>query len=214
MRQRHYADGAVSLNLDSDDIADQNLDLYDNKGINIEAPIINENLADNVGYYIEGVNRDQFFKISKIVMDMENMNTNKNKINNMNLNKNKIMKEENKMKIYDKNIGPDGKKQFDIGRATEDQIFSEFDLKLTQIINKTSNKVSLIFLFAQGLLAGVSLVNILLLLQYTNFTAFLNIYSFNVREIFNFTHALTFGSLTGNGIKFISAFKRCKLLIG
>ena len=53
MRQRHIADGAVSINVETDDIADQNFELYDNKGINIEPPIMNENLADNVEYFVE-----------------------------------------------------------------------------------------------------------------------------------------------------------------
>jgi hypothetical protein len=204
MRQRHLADGAVSINVEQDDIADQNLELYDNKGINIEPPIINENLANHVEYFVESANRDQFFKIPKALVEKETE-------------REKSKQEEKLKKISKKGITDteegDIKKQeklADLGRTTQDQMFLEFDLKLTEIINQTSNKVSLIFLFAQGLLAGISLVNILLLFQYMNFNSFIMIYSFNVREIFNFTHAFTFVSLTGNGIKFISAYKRCK----
>lgn len=207
MRQRHNADGAVSLHVDADDIADQNLELYNNKGINIEPPLINENLADNVEYYIESVNRDEYYKIPKKVAEE--------------LDKEKDLEkpEERGRKNIDEKTGKGltksiedvikrPKKFSDLGRATEDELFVAFDLKLTEIINKTSNKVSLLFLFAQGLLAGVSLVNILLLFQYVNFSSFLTVYSYNVREIFNFTHFLTFGSLVGNGIKFISCYKR------
>lgn len=210
MRQRHLADGAVSINVEQDDIADQNLELYDNKGINIEPPIINENLASHVDYFIESVNRDQYFKIPKALGEKQSE-------------REKSMKEEKMKKMSSKKgamietqeTEADGKKQekfTDLRRTTQDQMFLEFDMKLTEIINQTSNKVSLIFLFAQGLLAGISLVNILLLFQYMDFKSFIMIYSFNVREIFNFTHAFTFVSLTGNGIKFISNYKRCKNL--
>ena len=64
MRQRHIADGAVFLNLEADDIADQNIELYENKGINIEPPHINENLAQTKEYFVESSNRNQFRKIS------------------------------------------------------------------------------------------------------------------------------------------------------
>jgi hypothetical protein len=183
MRQRHLADGAVSLMIENEDLADQNIELYDNKGINLEQVQINENIADHVEYYLESLNRDKFLKISKSFYKSEEETKEK---------------EDTEVKL---------KKP--IKRITEDLLFQQFDQELTKIITKTSEKVSLIFLFAQGLLAGISLINILLLLQYSNYLNFLSSYSNNVREIFNFTHALTFISLVGNGIKFISTYKRC-----
>lgn len=150
MRQRHFADGAVFINVESDDIADQNLELYDNKGINIDPPVINEKNATNIEYYIESSNRDKFYKISKgAIMEMEKE---KNKLIDSKKHKkspqykDKYDKEENKNKEIT---------AMDIKRATEDQIFALFDDNLTEIINKTANKVTLLFLFAQGLLAGI-----------------------------------------------------------
>jgi len=60
---------------------------------------------------------------------------------------------------------------------------------------------------------GISLIHLLLLFEYNNYDNFLLMYSNTAREIFNFTHAFTFGSLVGNGIKFLSAYKRCKIKI-
>lgn len=182
MRQRHMADGAVSLIVENDDLAEQNLDLYDNKGINLEPISINENMADHIEYYIESINREKFFKVSKSLFKSD---------------------EETKT-VESQNI-----KRKETKKITEDILFLQFDEELSKIIIKTSEKVSLIFLFSQGLLAGISLVNILLLFQYIDYKTFLSNYSNNIREIFNFTHALTFGSLVGNGIKFISIYKRC-----
>lgn len=51
----------------------------------------------------------------------------------------------------------------------------------------------------------------LLLFQYSNFDNFINSYSSSVREIFNFTHSLTFASLVGNGINVASNYQRLKL---
>jgi hypothetical protein len=203
MRQRHQADGAVSLNLESEDISDQNVDLYDNKGINLDMPILNENLANNVEHFIESIARDQFIKIPKKVSDeLENqILLNKEKTKETKI----LSHRKQEVLLKTKTIKTAG-----LVKATEDELFAEFDLKLTEIINNTSNKVSLLFLFTQGLLAGVSLINILLLFQYTDFASFLKIYSNNVREIFNFTHALTFASLVGNGVKFVSCYNQCK----
>jgi len=60
---------------------------------------------------------------------------------------------------------------------------------------------------------GISLINLLLLYQYLNFADFIKTYSSSIREIFNFTHTLTFGSLVGTGMKFLSSYKKCKFTI-
>lgn len=134
MRQRHIQDGAISINIEADDIADQNIELYENKVINLELPNMNENLAKNKEYYVENTNRNQFHKISKIADEIT-------KIENKPNQKKKVEKYKTG---YHK----------EIERTTEDQIFSLFDEKLTEIILMTSNKVALLFLFTQGLLAG------------------------------------------------------------
>jgi hypothetical protein len=137
MRQRHNADGAVSLNVEADDIADQNLELYDNKGINIEPPHIHESMVKQTEYFIESSNRDKYYKISKETQIIEN--------------KTREIKEKPMKKVEEIAL-QSGKKE---KLSTEDEVFMQFDDKLTEIIIKTSSKVSLIFLFAQGLLAGI-----------------------------------------------------------
>jgi hypothetical protein len=136
MRQRHFTDGAVNINIQKDDIADQNLELYDNKGINIELPILNENLASNVEYYIESVNRDKFYKLPKRTALKLDLDTEK---------------EKQKEKVKEKKIQRD---KNEMKRLTEDEIFYLFDIQLTDRINKTASKISLLFLFTEGLLAG------------------------------------------------------------
>jgi len=138
MRKRHYADGAININVDNDDIADQNFELYENKGINIEPPIINENLPDNVEYFVESINRDSFYKIPKKFHHEFDESKSAKSL---------------KKEITSKKLAPFP----DINRISEEQIFRSFDIKLTEIIEKTTSKVSLIFLFAQGLLAGIFL---------------------------------------------------------
>lgn len=141
MRQRHLADGAISLNVDNDDIADQNLELYDNRGINIEPPILNENLADSTEYYLESVNRNKYYKINKkgiMQMDKDKIGAKKP------VKQTKALTQEKTQPM----------RVSDINRATEEQIFAKFDRKLTHIINKTANKICLMFLFTEGLLAG------------------------------------------------------------
>lgn len=144
MRQRNITDGAIVINLESDDIANNRVDLYDNKGINVDLPKMNENLARNVDYFIENLNRDKFLKIPKqTVMKMQRIE--------------KIEGEKKKLKAIvqkDEKIIPKLDTNVDIHRITEDEMFEVFDKKLTEVINKTANKISLLFLIFQGLLAG------------------------------------------------------------
>jgi DNA mismatch repair protein MutL len=66
MRRRHYADGAVNINVEPDDLSNDNYSLYDDKYINFEKPKINENITkDNTEHYIESIHHDQFFKITQ-----------------------------------------------------------------------------------------------------------------------------------------------------
>ena len=138
MRQRHFSDGAVSLNVEGDDIGDNNLELYDNRGINIELPHLNEKLAQNVEYYVEAANRDKFYKI--------NAPMKKKPEDGLKIGKKKSQGK----KITSKT----GQKELDINRVTEDEMFRSFDNKLSEIIVMTTGKISLLFLFMQGLLAG------------------------------------------------------------
>lgn len=143
MRQRHSADGAISLNLEEDDMADQNVELYEDKGINLDVPQLNDKLADNVDYYVESVSRDKFFKVSKSALEgMRKREQAKVEGERQPVSRPKAGK-------FTKEMTP-----VEIVKATEEETFREFDDKLTQIIIKTINKISLIFLFTQGILAG------------------------------------------------------------
>jgi len=154
MRLRNITDGAIVINLESDDIANNRVDLYDNKGINVSLPALNENLARNVDYLIENINRDKFIKIPKqTVMKMQRME--------------KIEVEKRKYKAIvgkDEKIIPKLDTNVDIHRITEDEMFEAFDRNLTEVINKTANKISLLFLVIQGLLAGKKFFSIFIFL--------------------------------------------------
>ena len=139
IRNRHMADGAVSLNIEEDDIADQNIELYENKGINIEQPHINEHSAKTKECYMESTTRNKFSKITKRVSRLNKQTGAKT---------NKIIKADHTPSPQAKLISKV------IERTTEEEMFSLFDVQLTEIISKSSNKVALLFLFAQGLLAG------------------------------------------------------------
>ena len=141
IRQRHMADGAVSLNIEEDDIADRNIELYENKGINIEQPHINEHTAKSKEYFMESTTRNKFSKTSKGGSRLNKQNETKTKI---------VLKKDQTVSPH-----PPAKHSTKvIERTTEEEMFSLFDVQLTKIILESSNKVALIFLFAQGLLAG------------------------------------------------------------
>jgi hypothetical protein len=199
MRQRNIQDGAIKINIEPDDLANENVDLYENKGINLEPPVLNEKLANNVEYHIQSVNKNRFFKLPKAGVE-------------------RIEKKEKKKRApaiaeRAKEIPPEvnEKKALELLQiATEEEMFNKFDIQLRAHIKNLNNKITLLFLVAGGLLAGASLLNMLLLLQYLDYDQFINSYSYSAREIFNFIHAFTFCTLVGNGLKFLSNYKRCK----
>jgi len=132
MRQRNITDGAIIINLENDDLSNNRVDLYDNKGINVTLPALNENLARNVEYFIENINRDKFMKIPKqTVMKMQ-------RIEQIESEKKKKLKT---IVHKDEKIIPRLETNFDIHRITEDEMFETFDKKLTEVINKTANNL-------------------------------------------------------------------------
>ena len=198
MRQRNLQDGAIKINIEPDDLANENIDLYENKGINLEPPVLNEKLANNVEYYIQSVNKNMYFKIPK--ESGEHIEKKKKKAAPLPTPEAKELPHEiNEKKALEL-----------LQKATEDEMFKKFDIQLRAHIKNLSSKITLLFLVAGGLLAGASLLNVLLLLQYIDYDTFVNSYSYSAREIFNFIHAFTFCTLVGNGLKFLSAYKRCK----
>lgn len=202
MRQRNIQDGAIKINIEPDDLANENVDLYENKGINLEMPVLNDKLARNVEYYIQGLNKNKFFKLPKEGVEQ--------------IEKKKIKKKRKTEKVINEKDQPilNEKKALELlQKATEEEMFNKFDIQLRAHIKNLTSKITLLFLVAGGLLAGASLLNILLLLQYIDYSQFIITYSYSAREIFNFIHAFTFCTLVGNGLKFLSAYKRCKYFL-
>ena len=101
---------------------------------------------------------------------------------------------------------------YELQQITEKKIFDKFDDELSTVISKTISKVSLLFLFTQGLLAGMAILNIVLFMMYDNYDTFIQVYAHMAREMFNIFHTLTFASLVGNGIKFITALQKYNLI--
>ena len=194
MRIRNFTDGAVSINLQIDDLANENLELYDHKGINIEPVTINDKIIDHHEAFVESLHLQKYFKIKHV----------------------KKLPEQNEKKkepvLMEKVHTPSKKKQIirQQTRRTEDEIFEKFDKEMHEIIAKVSNKIAVFFLFSQGILAGICLTNIFLLFEFQTFDNFTTFYSLFAREVFDFIYFFTFVSLVGNGVKFLNSYKKCK----
>ena len=203
LRYRHDADGAININLQRDDLMNDKYNLYDNKDINYDMPKIKENIdLDNTEYYIESIHHDKYFKVIQ--------------------SKKEEKKDEEEKKVKDGKVkGKKVKKKralnaFEIAQATENKIFSKFDAELSDVISKTLSKVSLIFLFIQGLLAGMGLLHLVFItiaFTHTNiYNNHIQIYSYMVIILTQLFHALIFSSIVGNGIKFVSAYQKYSLI--
>lgn len=203
LRQRHNADGAININLQLEDLKNDKYSLYDNKDINLDAPKVKEKIdPENTEYYIESIHHDKYFKIDRTIKDIKKDETIKEK---KDLTGN-IKKKEKKNK-YKKHLTFQ-----EIAQAKENKLKNEVDRELSNVISKTLSKVTLIFLFAQGLLAGMGLLHIIIILTYKDFKSFLQHYAQMIIILFNIFHALTFSSLVGNGIKFVSALQKYRLI--
>ena len=139
MRLRNFTDGAVSINLQIDDLANENLELYDHKGINIEPEKFNENIIDSHEAYVESLHLQKYFKINPIIIKNQ-------EIKNKEITKTKKVE---KQPILEKN----NIKKENI-RRTEDEVFLKFDHEMKRVVEKISNMIAIFFLFCQGLLAG------------------------------------------------------------
>ena len=212
MKHRHDADGAVNINVEEDDLQTGNYDLYENKDINLEKPKINENISkDNTEYYIESIHHDEFLKIIQQTRKEEESDIDKKK-------KGIPIKAPIKEKSFQQKIEPQREiklkkskrkkplTSYEMRKLTEKKIFEKFDDELTEIITKTMSKVTLLFLFAQGILAGMGLLHILIMVSMESWENFRKTHGKMVMLMFNIFHTLTFASIIGNGIKFISAY--------
>ena len=199
MRNRHQEDFAISLAPNKEDIISEDTHLYDNKNMNLDTQRMKENIGlENTEFYIESIHHDQYYKI------------------------NQIKKEEKKVEEIIGEAKPDIKKRrksvhkkitaLEQAQALENKLYNKFDKELTDVITQTLSKVTIIFLFTQGLLAGMGLLHIIFFLSFEDYDEFLELISKMIIILYDIFHALTFTSLVGNGIKFVSSYQKYNIM--
>ena len=200
LRNRHEEDFAISLVPNSEDIVSEDPHLYENKEINLEPQKMKDIIGlENTEFYIESIHHDQYYKINQIKKEEKE--------------KEEILGEQSKVNI--KKRRKSTHKIFtalEQAQALENKLYHKFDKELTDVITKTLSKVTIIFLFAQGLLAGMGLLHVILFLTYDEYEQFLNLLSKMIIILYDIFHALTFTSLVGNGIKFVSSYQKYNIM--
>ena len=200
LRNRHEEDFAISLVPNSEDIISEDPHLYENKEINLEPQKMKDIIGlENTEFYIESIHHDQYYKINQIKKEEKE--------------KEEILGEQSKVNI--KKRRKSTHKIFtalEQAQALENKLYHKFDKELTDVITKTLSKVTIIFLFAQGLLAGMGLLHVILFLTYDEYEQFLNLLSKMIIILYDIFHALTFTSLVGNGIKFVSSYQKYNIM--
>ena len=200
LRNRHQEDFAITLVPNSEDIISEDTHLYENKEINLEAQKMKDIIGlENTEFYIESIHHDQYYKINQIKKEEKE--------------KEEILGEQSKVNI--KKRRKSTHKIFtalEQAQALENKLYHKFDKELTDVITKTLSKVTIIFLFAQGLLAGMGLLHVILFLTYDEYEQFLNLLSKKIIILYDIFHALTFTSLVGNGIKFVSSYQKYNIM--
>ena len=200
LRNRHQEDFAISLVPNSEDIISEDIHLYENKEINLESQKIKEIIGlENTEFYIESIHHDQYYKINQIKKEEKQ--------------KEEILGDQSK--ISPKKRRKSTHKIFtalEQAQLLENKLYNKFDKELTDVITKTLSKVTIIFLFAQGLLAGMGLLHVILFLTYDEYEQFLYLLSRMIIILYDIFHALTFTSLVGNGIKFVSSYQKYNIM--
>ena len=200
LRNRHQEDFAISLVPNSEDIISEDAHLYENKEINLESQKIKEIIGlENTEFYIESIHHDQYYKINQIKKEEKQ--------------KEEILGDQSK--ISPKKRRKSTHKIFtalEQAQLLENKLYNKFDKELTDVITKTLSKVTIIFLFAQGLLAGMGLLHVILFLTYDEYKQFLYLLSRMIIILYDIFHALTFTSLVGNGIKFVSSYQKYNIM--
>ena len=200
LRNRHQEDFAISLVPNSEDIISEDTHLYENKEINLESQKIKETIGlENTEFYIESIHHDQYYKINQIKKEEKQ--------------KEEILGDQSK-------ISPKKRRKsthkiitaLEQAQLLENKLYNKFDKELTDVITKTLSKVTIIFLFAQGLLAGMGLLHVILFLIYDEYEQFLYLLSRMIIILYDIFHALTFTSLVGNGIKFVSSYQKYNIM--
>ena len=202
LRNRHQEDFAITLVPNSEDIISEDTHLYENKEINLETQKMKDIIGlENTEFYIESIHHDQYYKINRIKKE-ENT-------------KEEILGLGDQSKVSIKKRRKSTHKLFtalEQAQALENKLYHKFDKELTDVITKTLSKVTIIFLFAQGLLAGMGLLHVILFLTYDEYKQFLYLLSRMIIILYDIFHALTFTSLVGNGIKFVSSYQKYNIM--
>ena len=214
MRYRHRMDGAVNIQIEDDDLQNDRYELYENQDINFEKPKINENISkENTDYYIESIHHNRYIKIEKQKEKTEEIKPPEPGVAPTQVQQ-EIQPQREPTETLRAGAPPTRQKPkrpltaFEIGKITEKKLFEKFENELSEVIDKTISKVTIIFLFTSALLSGMGLLNMVYLMTYEEYISFRNNYANSVMLIYEIFHALTFASLVGNGIKFIMAYKR------
>ena len=199
IRDRHQEDFAISLSPNQEDIISEDVRLYDNKDIHLETQKMKENVDfENTEYYIESIHHDQYYKINQIRKEEKKPEEI--------LGEAKVGQKKRRRSVHKKFTA------FEQAQALENKLYNKFDKELTDVITRTLSKVTIIFLFAQGLLAGMGLLHVILFLTYDDYESFLSLLSRMIIILYNIFHALTFISLVGNGIKFVSSYQKYNIM--
>ena len=198
IRNRHQEDYSINLVPNKEDIISEDVRLYDNKNINLEMPRIKENIGlENTEYYIDSIHHDQYYKINQIKKEEKKEEE---------IGEGKVDIKKRRKSVHKKFTA------LEQAKALENKLYNKFDKELTDVITKTLSKVTIIFLFTQGLLAGMGLLHVILFLTYDDYDSFIKILSKMIIILFDIFHALTFTSLVGNGIKFVSSYQKYNIM--
>ena len=199
IRDRHQEDFAISLSPNQEDIISEDVRLYDNKDTHLETQKMKENMGfENTEYYIESIHHDQYYKINQIRKEEKKPEEI--------LGEAKVGQKKRRRSVHKKFTA------LEQAQALENKLYNKFDKELTDVITRTLSKVTIIFLFAQGLLAGMGLLHVILFLTYDDYESFLSLLSRMIIILYNIFHALTFISLVGNGIKFVSSYQKYNIM--
>jgi hypothetical protein len=167
--------------------------------MNLEKPPMKEIGLDNTEFYIESIHHDQYYKINQIKKEEKKTEA--------------ILGNEGKIDIKKRRKSVQKKfTALEQAQALENKLYNKFDKELTDVITKTLSKVTIIFLFTQGMLAGMGLLHVILFLTYDKYDDFLDLLSKMIIILYDIFHALTFTSLVGNGIKFVSSYQKYNIM--
>ncbi len=184
LRKRNFLDGSLQLNIENNDLIGDNNELFQYKCCNIYPEKIEEGFDYKKKYFAESISQNKYYQLSNEVEY------------------NGIADKETSLDSLSK----EGEQLTDIKKHKDEKLNAfELEFEVNNSLLKISNNISIVFLFAQGLLAGIALANLIYFYSFSGgFKTFIQIYSTSAEVFFNITHFLTFGSLVGNGSKLVT----------